>query len=78
MSTRSYDHDLDLRRKVITFLEKGNVQLEQAVGALRPWRVFSGKDYARKANRAMLRSKGIRQDICYNARVPAKPLATEL
>jgi IS5 family transposase len=40
-------------------------QLEQAIGELRPKRVFADKGYASQANRAMLRGKHIKNGICY-------------
>ncbi|HQU09243.1 MAG TPA: IS5 family transposase [Opitutales bacterium] len=40
-------------------------QLQQAVGDMRPRRVLADKGYASKANRAMLRSVGIKNGVCY-------------
>jgi IS5 family transposase len=40
-------------------------QLEQVLGELRPSRVFADTGYASKANLEMLKSKGIKNGICY-------------
>jgi len=42
-------------------------QLEQALGSLRPKRLFADKGYASKANRMILKNKGIKNGICYKA-----------